>query len=104
MSRLVVYVDIRKPVENVASKLDEYLSGASASLGPIVGTVRRTWNVHRDRLTIHGNSFSAEVAIVPKGIVVMAEIPPILFPFRQRIEDRVRTAVGAVVGKGDEEV
>ena len=102
MTKVVVFRKSEKTPEEIASRMEQYLSQAWEALRPFDGVATCVWNSHRNKITIRGNKFHADVVIVPKGIVVRAEIPMIWYPFRKKIEERIFHALDMIIGKQEE--
>jgi hypothetical protein len=100
MSRLVVFVESHRPMEERVASVEHYLDSLAETVGPFLRGMERTWNAHRDRVTLRTQHLSAEVVFLRRGILVLAEVPPYLHPFRGRIEERIRGAVAAIAGNG----
>jgi len=98
--RLVIFKETDRPEAEIASEIERYLVHVRNTLRPFEEEATYTWNRHRNRMTIQGNRFAAEVVLIPKGVLVTVEIPAILYPFKRRIEEQLSSAVDKIIGNG----
>ena len=82
------------------ANVETYLGRMTDAISPFLRDVERTWNEHRDRMTLRGTHFSADLVFVPRGIVLVADVPTYLRPFRGAIRERVRGALATIVDDG----
>ncbi|MCC7201985.1 MAG: hypothetical protein IT393_04885 [Nitrospirae bacterium] len=97
MSKLVVFRESKKAQDELVSCIERYLLHLLEVVKPFDHVVSYTWNEHRNKMSVLGKRFKAEVVLVPKGIVVMGEIPVIWYPFRNMIEERIAKALDMII-------
>ena len=101
MSKIVVFFKTDQPAETLAPRIDQYLKNAGEILRPFDRVSSYVWNSHRNRVSISGGRFEAEVVLTPKGVVITASLPSIFFPFRQTIQKQISQAMEVIVGEYD---
>jgi len=97
MSKLVVFRESKKAQEELISCIEQYLLHLLEVVKPFDHVVSYSWNEHRNKVSVLGKRFKAEVVLVPKGVVVMGEIPVIWYPFRNMIEERITRTLDMII-------
>ncbi len=97
MAKLVVFREAEKAREEIITSIEQYLSHLVEVIRPFDQVFDCSWNERRNKLSVHGERFKADVVLVPKGVVVMTEIPLVWYPFRKMIEDRINMALDMII-------
>lgn len=97
MAKLVVFRESEKAHEELVLCIEQYLSHLLEVVRPFDQVVTYTWNERRNKVSILGKRFKAEVVLVPKGVVVMTKIPVVWYPFRKKIEERITVALEMII-------
>jgi hypothetical protein len=101
MGKVVIYRELHQNPEGIGCQVENYLAQAAESLRPFDGKIQYAWNTHRNRIDVHGERFTAEIVLVPKGIVVMVEIPVLWYPFRKRIEGGIIRILDTAIAQAE---
>ena len=102
MSKIVVFFKTEQSAERLFPKIDQFLKKAGEILRPFDQVSSYDWNSHRNRVTIIGGRFDAEVVLTAKGVIISANIPSIFVPFKQTIQKQISQAMEAIVGDQNE--
>ncbi len=97
MAKLVVFRESKKAQDELVSCIEQYLLHLLEAVRPFDHAVIYEWNERRNKVSVLGKRFKAEVVIVPKGVVVMGDIPVIWYPFRKMIEERITRALDMII-------
>ena len=97
MAKLIIFRDSNKSRDEIVSCIEQYLLHLLEVVKPFDHVVSYTWNERRNKVSVLGKRFKAEVVLVPKGVVVMGEIPVIWYPFRKMIEERITRALDMII-------
>lgn len=97
MKKVVVFRESVLSATEFASRLDRYLAQANETFKPFDGQIEYSWNDRRDRVSIHCRLFTAEIMhLVMKGVVVVAALSVVAYPFKRQIEERIDHALKAI--------
>ena len=97
MAKLIIFRDSNKSRDEIVSCIEQYLLHLLEVVKPFDHVVSYSWNEHRNKVSVLGKRFKAEVVLVPKGVVVMGEIPVIWYPFRNMIEERITRTLDMII-------
>lgn len=97
MAKLIIFRESNKSRDEIVSCIEQYLLHLLEVVKPFDHVVSYTWNERRNKVSVLGKRFKAEVVLVPKGVVVMGEIPVIWYPFRKMIEERITRALDMII-------
>jgi hypothetical protein len=100
MPRITIFKESTKTVPELADSLERYLSHLKTVIGVSNGNIAYHWNSRKDQLTITNFKFSCQVLLTSKGIVVIADLPIFVFPYKQGIESLLRNAVNQISSNG----
>ena len=101
MGRILILRETERSVEDLARRFDRYLIQARETITPFDEVADYSWNSHRNRVTIRGGHFHAEVVLMPKRVMVIADIPMLWFPFKNKIEERITHALDSIIANGE---